>query len=64
MGDTVLKEAAAFDDVDFSSYLVTTRLESLYEGITISSVAGPRAQHHDRRYGAIRDQCRLLALQL
>jgi hypothetical protein len=49
MGDTlyrtVLKEAAAYGDVGFSSHLVTTGLESLYEGITISSVAGPKAQH-------------------
>jgi hypothetical protein len=45
MGDTVLTEAAAFGDVGFSSHLVTTGLESLYEGITISSVAGPKAQH-------------------
>jgi hypothetical protein len=45
MGDTVLKEAAAFGDVGFSSHLLTTGLESLYEGITISSVAGPKAQH-------------------
>ena len=43
--DKVLGEAATSTGAGFSKHLVTTGLERLYEGITVSSVNGMRTEH-------------------